>query len=144
VVGNPRIHGAPALSIVGALFMIVGFLGLALAGALAFVEEQSGRDARADGVIVGFAYGPIIKFTTRRGETAQFQSQVRSSMWSLGDHVDVAYDPASPSGGQIDGFAGRWFLPSLLGILFGVFLVLGVAFFTIAPRVLVRPLERDD
>jgi len=52
---------------------------------------------------------------------------VRSTTFARGQHLPVAYDPADPGDAAVDGFAGRWFLPSLFGIIFGVFLVIGLA-----------------
>jgi hypothetical protein len=120
-----RVTGVRALPIVGLVFLGLGLLGLIGAGVLGLLELRSNRQAQADGVIIGFNNGPEIEFTTSQGTTAQFRSPVRSSSFARGDRVAVAYDPADPSDAAVDGFAGRWFLPSLFAIIFGVFLVMG-------------------
>ena len=120
-----RVTGVRALPIVGLVFLGLGLLGLVGAGVLGLLELRSNRQAQADGVIIGFNNGPEVEFTTSQGTTAQFRSPVRSSSFARGDHVAVAYDPDDPHDAAIDGFAGRWFLPGLFAILFGVFLVMG-------------------
>ncbi|OWJ67944.1 DUF3592 domain-containing protein [Inquilinus limosus] len=122
-----RVTGVRALPILGLVFFCLGLAGLIAAGALAWREMDSSRTATADGVIVDFNNGPVVEFTTAQGTVAQFRSPVRSTTFVRGQHLPVAYDPADPSDAAVDGFAGRWFLPSLFGLIFGVFLVIGLA-----------------
>jgi hypothetical protein len=121
-----RVTGVRALPIVGAVFLGLGLLGLIAAGVLAGVEYTSGRSAHADGVIIGFNNGPEVEFTTAGGSKVQFRSAVRSSSFYRGEQLAVAYDPAHPEEAAVDGFAGRWFLTGLFGILFGAFFVAGL------------------
>ena len=78
------------------------------------------------GQIIGFEYGPKVQFTTQDGQIIQFSSSVRSSLWHKGDRVLVTYAPDNPVDVKIDGFAGRWFLPTLFGLLASVFLLIGI------------------
>lgn len=124
-----RVTGVRAIPKVGLVFIGLGLLGLIAAGVLGLLEVNSSRQARANGVIVDFAVGPVVEFTTGQGATAQFRSGVRSTSFALGQRVPVAYDPAAPADAAIDGFVGRWFLPGLFAMIFGVFLVIGIVLF---------------
>jgi hypothetical protein len=124
--GNTRIQGPPGLRIVGRVFISLGLVGLLAAAGLAYHEYQSGRSATADGTIIGFEYGPVVEFTTQSGTQARLSGSVRSSSWRLGDHLRVAYAPDDPTSAALDGFAGRWLVPGLIGILACVFAVAGV------------------
>jgi hypothetical protein len=124
-----RVTGVRALPSVGLVFIGLGLLGLIAAGVLGLLEINGSRQAQADGVIVDFAVGPVVEFTTGQGATVQFRSAVRSTSFALGQHVPVAYDPADPAGAAIDGFIGRWFLPGLFAMIAGVFLVIGIVLF---------------
>ena len=121
-----RVTGVRALPILGLVFFGLGLLGLIAAGVLAWREMNGSRQVMADGVIVDFNNGPVIEFITAQGTTAQFRSPVRSSSFVRGEHLPVAYDPADPADPAIDGFVGRWFLPGLFAMIFGVFLVIGI------------------
>ena len=121
-----RVTGVRALPILGLVFFSLGLVGLITAGGLAWREMNSSRQAMADGVVVDFDNGPVVEFTTAQGVTAQFRSLVRSTSFTRGQHLPVAYNAADPADASIDGFAGRWFLPGLFGMIFGVFLVIGL------------------
>jgi hypothetical protein len=123
--GRRRIQGPRALRIVGGVFLALAFAGFLACASLVWLEYRSPRSETADGVIVGFAYGPVIEFTTIDGVKSRLSSTVRSSIWHVGDHLPVAYAPGDPNDARIDGLAGRWFLPGLFGILAGVFLLVG-------------------
>ena len=122
-----RLHGPRALRIVGYVLVGLGLVGLAVAGGWVAFELRGERSASAEGVIIGFDYGPIVEFTTKDGTKSRFSSSVRSTFWHRGDQVPVAYAPKDPSDAMIDGFAGRWLVPGLLGILGGLFFVAGLA-----------------
>jgi hypothetical protein len=121
-----RLVAARVLLIIGVVFLLIGSTGLAAAGVLAFRESNSGRVARAEGVIVSADYRALIEFRTSNGETVQFRNPVGSSIGAEGDRVPVAYDPANPRHAAVDAFVGRWFLPGLFTILFGVFFAVGL------------------
>jgi hypothetical protein len=116
---------ARVLLIIGVVFLLVGSSGLAAAGVLAFRESHSGRAARAEGVIVSADYRAVIEFKAADGETVRFRNPTGSTFTTEGDHVPVAYDPANPRSAAVDSFVGRWFVPGLFTILFGVFFVVG-------------------
>jgi hypothetical protein len=142
--GDRRIHGPRALRIVGGTFLMLGLAGLVVAGALAYFESSGPRSAKAEGVIVDFEYGPVIEFASANGTTSRFSSSVRSTFWHRGDHVPVAYAPDNPSDAAIDGFAGRWFLPGLAGILGGVFALVGLCIGLVGRFIISRSLGRGQ
>ena len=121
-----RVTGVRAISKVGLVFVCLGLAGLIAAGVLAWLEMNGSRQATANGVIVDFAVGPVVEYTTGQGAIVQFRSAVRSTTFARGQRVPVAYDPADPSDAAIDGFIGRWFLPGLFAMIAGVFLVIGL------------------
>lgn len=121
-----RVTGVRALPSIGLVFVCLGLLGLIAAGVPGWLEMNGSRQARANGVIVDFAVGPVVEYTTGQGAVVRFRSAVRSTTFALGQSVPVAYDPADPADAAIDGFIGRWFLPGLFAMIFGVFLVIGL------------------
>lgn len=133
-----RVTGMAALPLVGRALMLVGLIGLIAAACL--VVLGSGKyGATAPGRIAAVDGGyPLIEFTTPEGRTVQFNNFVRSSLWSPGDPVTVAYDPADPTKAVVDGFAGRWFLAGLAALLGAIFLVIGLVLWLIGRTALRR------
>ena len=122
-----RVTGIRALPIIGVVFLLIGSAGLAVAGALAFVETHSGRTARAEGVVISADYRELIAFKTAQGETVRFRNSIGRAAAVEGDAIPVAYDPANPRAAAVDAFVGRWFLPGLFGILGGLFFSVGLS-----------------
>ena len=108
-----RVHGPRALRIIGCVFLTVGLVGFVASGYLAWLEYGSARSATADGLIVGFEFGPVVEFVATNGAKYRASSAVRSTFWHTGDHLPVAYAPNDPLDARVDSFAGRWFLPAL-------------------------------
>jgi hypothetical protein len=123
--------------ILGVIFLLIGFIGLGSAGAFAMMEVQSGRTAKADGVMVSADYRALIQFTTVAGQSVQFRNSINSTDNVVGTHVPVAYDPAEPEGAAVDGFAGRWFFAGLAAIISTPMFLVGLGF-TVAALVLGR------
>jgi hypothetical protein len=80
-----------------------------------------------------YLYRPVVRFTTRAGETVEFLANVatRPSDFQVGQQVALRYDPANPQQAVINRFIYVWF-----GVLmcagFGVFFVaMGVLGFLI-------------
>ena len=121
-----RVQGPRALRIIGCVFLAVGLVGLVASSCLAWFEYGSARSASADGVIVGFEYGPVVEFAAANGAKYRVSSAVRSASWHTGDHLPVAYAPNDPLDARVDGFAGRWFLPALFAGLAGTFALAGL------------------
>lgn len=114
-----RVSGRAALSVVGRVFLVLGLVALAIALTFALIERGAGRTASATGTIVAFAPNAVVAFDVPDGRTVQVTTSVRSTTLRLGDRMDVAYDPARPEDGRLDGMVGRWFAAGLAGI-FGV------------------------
>ena len=100
-----------------------------------------GRALRAAGIVTaleglprryGTAYAPTFQFATPDGKlwTVEAKSGTSPAAYRIGETVEVLYDPESPMGARINGFAGMWLMPSVLlaaGIV--VFAIgLGIAF----------------
>lgn len=52
------------------------------------------------------SYAPIVRFTTKKGETISFISEASSflSIYSKGERVKVLYDPSNPDNAEINDF----------------------------------------
>jgi len=115
-------------------FLAVGGIAMIAAGIWHGAESMDflGTAARTDGTVIalkrergakGMALDhPVVRFTPpESSETIEFKSRfgIRPSPFAVGDPVEVAYDPADPSGAKIDSFWTIWFLPILLA-LFGL------------------------
>lgn len=104
---------------------------MAITGVWQVFEGNAFLDAtvRAEGTIValereksakGLAQDyPVVQFTAREsGVTFSFKS--RFGMWpspfSIGEKVEVAYDPANPLRARINSFWTIWFVPILITV----------------------------
>ncbi len=123
-----------------AIFMLVG-LGLLLGGGYAALRTQQflGRAVSAQGTVVELVrsrssdsttYRPVVQFTTSDGRPVEMVSSVGSNppSYSVGETVQVWYDPAHPEDAKLAGFFSLWFLPLLLMGLGTVFASIGLAF----------------
>lgn len=137
MVGGDRVTGAAALPIVGRVFMILGIVAIIASAVLASIETYGPRTATAPGKIVAAEYYPLVEFSTVDGTVIRFTNAIRSSFWGIGDSLTVAYDPTNPNNASIDGFAGRWFLSGLAGLIGGAFLLIGIVL-TVLGRALMR------
>jgi hypothetical protein len=127
-INRGRAFVARTFTILGVVFLLIGGVGLAVAGVFALMESQSGRTARADGVTITADYRALIQFTTASGQTVQFRNSINNTSNVVGAHVPVAYDPAKPQDADADSFAGRWFAPGLAAIVATPFFLLGLGF----------------
>lgn len=77
------------------------------------------------------SYAPIVRFTTKKGETISFISEASSalSIYSKGEHVKVLYDPSNPDNAEINDFFSLYLGQVIVGGigLFIVLLGLGIA-----------------
>lgn len=72
-------------------------------------------------------YFPIIQFTTQENQQVEFRSSMGSSSYrgSIGQSIDVLYNPANPNDAIIDSTFGVYGLSIILGIFGGVFTLIG-------------------
>jgi hypothetical protein len=98
-----------------------------------FLEEAT----TANGTVVDLArsrsgdsttYQPVVQFMSRNGERIEFISSVGSNPPShtKGEQVEVLYLPAEPHKAEINGFFSLWGDSVILGILGGVFFLVGI------------------
>jgi Protein of unknown function (DUF3592) len=83
---------------------------------------------------------PVVRFTTAEGRTVEFVSASGSSpaSHSVGDRVEVLYDPDDPQDAQLSGFFDLWLWPIGFGVLaigFGAFALFSPGFGLFAGRV---------
>lgn len=106
-------------------------VGLLLVAAVWFVHTKrfvAGAE-RATGTVVDLSsrtnsegdvlFYPVVRFTTAQGRTVQFVSSSGSSpaSKSVGDRVEVLYDPDDPPGAKLSGFFDLWLFPLACGVL---------------------------
>ena len=111
----------------GLIFTFAGGV-LALVGVIQFSSAWAlGRDgARASGEIIALNAGPAhpqVRFTTAKGETIEY-GQGGFVNQSVGNAVQVIYDPANPRDAVLDTFAARYGFALLT--VFGALIFIGV------------------
>lgn len=93
----------------------------------------------AQGVVIGLAehvdsesndsaYSPVVEFTTKKGETSQFESNIQSNppSYRKGDQVPVLYDPSNPSRAHIDSPWDSWLTCGIIGGIGGIFFIVTI------------------
>jgi hypothetical protein len=128
-------------------------IGLLVAGAATFIHTLrfvQGAE-RATGTVIDLSeetdsegdvtYHPVVRFTTAEGRTVEFVSSSGASSRvsrSVGDRVEVLYDPDDPKDAQLSGFFDLWLFPivfAAVGVAFSVFSLFSPGFGLIAGRV---------
>lgn len=122
-----------AIKLLRILFILVGAGLLALAAVL--FQHSRAFEANAvatEGVVVelvesrsddSITYRPVVTFTTDEGTRVTFTSRAGSNppVYSLGDPVEVLFDPDNPQNARLDGFfeaMGAWLIFGGIGALF--------------------------
>jgi hypothetical protein len=71
---------------------------------------------------------PIIRFTTKTGESVTFTSETGDtgpkSGYAQGQRLEIFYDPTGELGPMLASWSGVW-LPNLMGIVAGIIFLLG-------------------
>jgi hypothetical protein len=91
-------------------------------GTVVRLEEDSGGEG-------GVTYSAIVEFTTADGQVIQFDDSSRTCnppCNQVGDVVPVIYSPETPQRASIQSVWLDWIWPAVFGLLFVVFLGLGV------------------
>lgn len=87
----------------------------------------------------GIAYAPIYKFRDAAGAEHSVASNLYSAppLHRVGDTVQVLYHPTDPVNARIDGYWYLWGIPTVTGLLSGLYLPLGLIVF-FWPRIIGR------
>jgi hypothetical protein len=117
-----------------ALFLAVGLLALTGSGFWAVrTRAFLGRAEKAPGTVVALEptrsdrstyYHPVVRFGLRSGQERTFRSHFGSNppSHSVGETVEVLYDPDDPSDARIDSTFSRWggvMIFAAVGAIFG-------------------------
>jgi len=120
-------------------FLVFGLIGSGLLVGACFAISSTlsfrSNTKRADGVVVELSWSggsatPVVQWTDAKGGVHKVVGGVSSKppSYSVGEKVDVRYDPAQPDRARIDGFLENWFAALILGILGTVFFSIGAGF----------------
>lgn len=73
-------------------------------------------------------YAPVVSFKSKSGNQYRFESSQASNppSYSVGETVEVIYNPSNPCNASINDFFSRWFLSLLLGFFTVISFVVGV------------------
>lgn len=126
-------------SILGFVFLLVGFLLFAFVGAyLTNDYDKVLNGEQATGVVLQARDNqkPIIEFRTARGERIRIEGKISSSPspYEVGERVRVFYFADEPADALIDTFIERWFVALLFGGFATVFIIVGGVMFGVGRR----------
>jgi hypothetical protein len=119
-------------SLVGGLLLVVGvFLFIRTRAFVSSSQETKGTVIRmlsSSGSEGGTVYAPVFKFTTIQGQVIEVEEKVYSSPpgFSVGEVVDILYDPKNPGNARPKKWSSLYFVPLLLSGLGAVFGGIGV------------------
>ena len=73
-------------------------------------------------------YKPVVQFNGQNGELIEFMSSTGRSppSYDVGEKVEVFYLPENPQNAKINGFFSLWGGPLIVGILGGIFFLVGM------------------
>lgn len=126
------------IKIIKYTFSIIGLVLIAVSIFLFISTNQfAERSATALGTVIaleessssyGIAYHPVVEFKVSGDRTYQFRSSAGSNppSYHIGEHVEVFYDPTSPSDARIKSFMSLWFPVVITGTLGIIFLSVGI------------------
>ena len=148
----------PALPFFTGIALFIGAIGLALivAGAVGLRRERvfARHAVRAEGTVVGFRRHrsvshrsggnrttlvdhPLVRYATRDGQQAQFESPFGANLRLVreGQRVPILYNPDRPSEGRLASGGARYGTPLAL-IVVGIVLAVGGLFASAVARAL--------
>ena len=133
-----RTYRRTASIFTGIIFAIIGIVMVVIAFVLSNNEQQFIRTAtHVTGTVTQLltstdsknnsSYKPVVQFTTTDGQEITYTSNISSnpSPYSIGQKVDIYYDPANPHSVVIAGQTGLIYL--IVGGMGGLFALIGVA-----------------
>jgi hypothetical protein len=118
--------------LVGALLFVIGvFLFIRTRAFISSSQQTKGTVIRmlsSSGSEGGTVYAPVFKFTTIQGQVMEVEEKVYSSPpgFSVGEVVDILYDPRNPGNARPKKWSSLYFVPLLLSGLGAVFGGIGV------------------
>jgi hypothetical protein len=129
-------EGSPAVTFVGVVLVVlaVGFAVLAVVLNRFERRQREGALTTAGTVVIVFPRGPLVRFTTARGDHIDFTADARWRRFKAGDQVRVYYHPDNPAFAGIDDVVTRWRGVMAAGSASALLLVLGIGFATYRPR----------
>jgi hypothetical protein len=131
-------HAMKVIATVKYVFTLVG-VGMLVGAFLTYRSTNSFLEeaAKAEGTVVELVqsrssnsttYKPTVQFTDQNGRAIEFVSSSGSNppSYSKGEKVEVLYLPTDPQNAKIRGFFSLWGLSVILGLLGGVFFLIGI------------------
>jgi len=124
--------------LVGTLFLLkntTSFLATSITSQGTVIDMETRRSSSSSGSGSSSkkskTYAPVIRFTDKSGNSYSFTSSTSSNppSYSIGESIEVLYNPVSPSDAKIKGFFSIWGGILILGILGIVFFGIGISFF---------------
>ena len=125
------------LAIIKYLFTAIG-IGLLIGALLIYQNTQNflGTALTTKGIVTdlirsrssdSYTYKPLVEFETEEGLKVEFVSSTGSNppSYSVGEVVDVLYQPSSPEKAKISGFFSLWGLSVIMGGIGTVFFLIG-------------------
>ena len=68
---------------------------------------------------------PIVKFTSKSGQTARIESTSTSPAPNVGQSVSVIYHPDDLKSARIDNFVNRWLFPIIFSLIGSIAYIIG-------------------
>jgi hypothetical protein len=118
--------------LVGSLLFVIGvFLWIRTRAFVSSSQEVKGTVIRmlsTSGSEGGTVYAPVFKFTTIQGKVIEVEEKVYSSPagFSVGEVVDILYDPQNPGNARAKKWFSLYFTPLLLSGMGAIFACIGL------------------
>ncbi len=105
--------------------------GIFLSHTLLFLNHAEKTQGEVVELVYGRSIRPRIEFKSEDGETHRFLSHTGSSTlpFEVGDEVTIFYNPKDPAQARWAWFPALWLLPTILGGIGSLFLLLSISFF---------------
>jgi hypothetical protein len=113
--------------LVGGLLFVIGvFILIRTRAFISSSQETKGTVIRmlsSSGSEGGTVYAPVFRFTTIQGQAMEVEEKVYSNPpgFSVGEVVDILYDPQNPGNARAKKWSSLYFVPLLLSGMGAVF-----------------------
>jgi hypothetical protein len=118
--------------LVGSLLFVIGiFIWIRTRAFVGSSQEVKGTVIRmlsSSGSEGGTVYAPVFRFTTIQGQVMEVEEKVYSNPpgFSVGESVDILYDPRNPSTARPKKWFSLYFVPLLLSGMGAIFACIGL------------------